>query len=563
MLQSLHVKNLALIDELEITFQKGFNIMTGETGAGKSIIIGSINLALGARYQVEILRKGAEFGFVELVFFVQNPLQIARLKELEIFLEDGFVILNRRFVENRSYARINGEVVTAGKLKQVAEILIDIHGQHEHQSLLYKEKHLAILDVYGKAEIQAIKESVQEAYKAYKDTKARLEENLLDERERQKKLSLLQFEVEEIETANLQEAEDEHLEEQYKKMLSAKKIREGLMQTRALLEDETGQGASDLLGRGVRAIQEVGNYDEQIQILCEQLGEIEILLQDFQRDLVDYEQTLDFSEEDFAEIESRLNTINHLKTKYGNTVEEIMAYYTLQEEELQKLSDYEVYIESLKQAYKEAEHIVYEKASQLSILRQSYATQLAKCIQEELLELNFEEVCFEIAISEKESVTEYGRDDVEFQVSLNTGEQPKALGSVASGGELSRIMLAIKTVLADKEDVETLIFDEIDVGISGRTAQRVSEKLALLSANHQVLCITHLAQIAAMADAHYLIEKQAKDNRTITNIRLLDSTQEIEELARILGGVTITDTVRENAREMKKLATTNNRRECI
>ena len=563
MLQSLHVKNLALIDELEITFQKGFNIMTGETGAGKSIIIGSINLALGARYQVEILRKGAEFGFVELVFFVQNPLQIARLKELEIFLEDGFVILNRRFVENRSYARINGEVVTAGKLKQVAEILIDIHGQHEHQSLLYKEKHLAILDVYGKAEIQAIKESVQEAYKAYKDTKARLEENLLDERERQKKLSLLQFEVEEIETANLQEAEDEHLEEQYKKMLSAKKIREGLMQTRALLEDETGQGASDLLGRGVRAIQEVGNDDEQIRILCEQLGEIEILLQDFQRDLVDYEQTLDFSEEDFAEIESRLNTINHLKTKYGNTVEEIMAYYTLQEEELQKLSDYEVYIESLKQAYQEAEHIVYEKASQLSILRQSYATQLAKCIQEELLELNFEEVCFEIAISEKESVTEYGRDDVEFQVSLNTGEQPKALGSVASGGELSRIMLAIKTVLADKEDVETLIFDEIDVGISGRTAQRVSEKLALLSANHQVLCITHLAQIAAMADAHYLIEKQAKDNRTITNIRLLDSTQEIEELARILGGVTITDTVRENAREMKKLAITNNRRECI
>jgi len=563
MLQSLHVKNLALIDELEITFQKGFNIMTGETGAGKSIIIGSINLALGARYQVEILRKGAEFGFVELVFFVQNPLQIARLKELEIFLEDGFVILNRRFVENRSYARINGEVVTAGKLKQVAEILIDIHGQHEHQSLLYKEKHLAILDVYGKAEIQVIKENVQEAYKAYKDTKARLEENLLDERERQKKLSLLQFEVEEIETANLQEAEDEHLEEQYKKMLSAKKIREGLMQTRALLEDETGQGASDLLGRGVRAIQEVGNYDEQIRILCEQLGEIEILLQDFQRDLVDYEQTLDFSEEDFAEIESRLNTINHLKTKYGNTVEEIMAYYTLQEEELQKLSDYEVYIESLKQAYQEAEHIVYEKASQLSILRQSYATQLAKCIQEELLELNFEEVCFEIAISEKESVTEYGRDDVEFQVSLNTGEQPKALGSVASGGELSRIMLAIKTVLADKEDVETLIFDEIDVGISGRTAQRVSEKLALLSANHQVLCITHLAQIAAMADAHYLIEKQAKDNRTITNIRLLDSTQEIEELARILGGVTITDTVRENAREMKKLATTNNRRECI
>ena len=563
MLQSLHVKNLALIDELEITFQKGFNIMTGETGAGKSIIIGSINLALGARYQVEILRKGAEFGFVELVFFVQNPLQIARLKELEIFLEDGFVILNRRFVENRSYARINGEVVTAGKLKQVAEILIDIHGQHEHQSLLYKEKHLAILDVYGKAEIQVIKENVQEAYKAYKDTKARLEENLLDERERQKKLSLLQFEVEEIETANLQEAEDEHLEEQYKKMLSAKKIREGLMQTRALLEDETGQGASDLLGRGVRAIQEVGNDDEQIRILCEQLGEIEILLQDFQRDLVDYEQTLDFSEEDFAEIESRLNTINHLKTKYGNTVEEIMAYYTLQEEELQKLSDYEVYIESLKQAYQEAEHIVYEKASQLSILRQSYATQLAKCIQEELLELNFEEVCFEIAISEKESVTEYGRDDVEFQVSLNTGEQPKALGSVASGGELSRIMLAIKTVLADKEDVETLIFDEIDVGISGRTAQRVSEKLALLSANHQVLCITHLAQIAAMADAHYLIEKQAKDNRTITNIRLLDSTQEIEELARILGGVTITDTVRENAREMKKLAITNNRRECI
>lgn len=554
MLQSLHVKNLALIDELEIEFQKGFNIMTGETGAGKSIIIGSVNLALGGRYQADILRKGAEFGFVELVFYVQNPLQIARLKSLEIFPEENLVILNRRFVENRSYAKINGEMVTAGKLKQVAEILIDIHGQHEHQSLLYKEKHLSILDEYGKDDIRAIKEDMQKAYVTYKTSKMQLEENLLDERERQKKLSLLQFEVEEIAAANLRESEDEILEEQYKKMLNGKKIIESLMQTSALLGNDTGQGANDLLGRGVRSLQEVSAYDDQISTLCGQLGEIEALLQDFNRDLIDYEKTLEFSEEEYIETEARLNAINHLKTKYGNTITDIMAYYEEQENELQKLNDYEAYIMNLKQAYQEAESIVYDKAKQLSAMRQTYAKRLAMCIQEELLELNFETVQFEIMITDKEAVTESGKDDVEFQVSLNPGEQPKPLGSVVSGGELSRIMLAIKSVLADNEDVETLIFDEIDVGISGRTAQKVSEKLALLSTGHQVLCITHLAQIAAMADAHYLIEKRVEESRTITDIRLLNSEEEIEELARILGGVEITDVVRGNAREMKNLA---------
>ena len=554
MLQSLHVKNLALIDELEIEFQKGFNIMTGETGAGKSIIIGSVNLALGGRYQADILRKGAQYGFVELVFYVHAPRQLNRLKQLDIFPEENLVTLNRRFVENRSYAKINGEVVTAGKLKQVAEILIDIHGQHEHQSLLYKEKHLAILDVYGKEEIQAMKEDVKSAYTTYKSSKVKLEENSLEERERQKKLSLLQFEVEEIAAANLQESEDELLEEQYKRMRNGKRIIENLMQAKASIGDDTGQGASDLLGQGVRAMQEISTYDKQSNTLYEQLSEIEILLQDFQRDLIDYEKTLEFSEEEFAEIEMRLNTINHLKTKYGNTIAEIMVYYEVQEEQLQKLHDYETYITNLRQTYEEAKRVLHERAEQLSTVRQTYAKHLAKKIQEELRDLNFEEVCFEIAITPRETVTESGKDEVEFQVSLNQGEQAKPLGSVASGGELSRIMLAIKTVLADNDEVETLIFDEIDVGISGRTAQKVSEKLALLSTGHQVLCITHLAQIAAMADAHYLIEKKVEENRTITDIHVLSHEEEVDELARILGGVTITDAVRENAREMKDLA---------
>ena len=559
MLQSLHVKNLALIEELEIEFQKGFNIMTGETGAGKSIIIGSVNLALGGRYQADILRKGAEFGFVELVFYVHNPLQMICLRDLEVIPEEGYVTLNRRFVESRSYAKINGEVVTAGKLKQVAEILLDIHGQHEHQSLLYKEKHLAILDEYAKEDIQTLKEDMQEAYAAYKTTKVQLEENLLDEREKQKKLSLLQFEVEEIASANLQESEDENLEEQYKRMLNGKKIMESLMQTHHFLGDDTGQGASDLLGRSVRAMQEVSTYDNQMSTLCEQLGEIEVLLQDFSRDLQDYEKTLEFSEEEFLEVEMRLNTINHLKTKYGNTITEIMEYYQKQEDELQKLNDYETYITELKQSHQEAQSLLSDKARQLSNVRGTYAKHLAARIREELLELNFEEVQFEIAIMTKEAITENGNDDVEFQVSLNQGEQPKALGSVASGGELSRIMLAVKSVLASNDGVETLIFDEIDVGISGRTAQKVSEKLALLSEKHQVLCITHLAQIAAMADAHYLIEKRVDENRTITDIHLLSKEEEIEELSRILGGVTITDAVRENAKEMKKLARSRKR----
>ena len=554
MLQSLHVKNLALIDELEIEFHNGFNVMTGETGAGKSIIIGSVNLALGGRYQADILRHGAPFGFVELTFYVQNERQIANLQALDIFPEEGLVILNRRFMENRSYARINGEVVTAGKLKSVAEILIDIHGQHEHQSLLDKEKHLAILDEYGQVDIQAIKVAVEEAFAGYKTCQEQLKADLLDEGERQKKLSLLQFEVDEIAEANLTEAEDDLLEEQYKKMSHGKKILERLAKAHTLIGSDVGQGASEQIGRAVRAIQEVSQYDESVYALGEQLAEIDSLLQDCNRGLLDCEKSLEFSDADFAEIQTRLNAINHLKTKYGNTIPDIMLYHQEQEDELQKLVDYDTYIENLKSSYQAAAATLRKEAQKLSEARQIHALQLSKHIRGELSDLNFAEVQFEIAFKDKGTTTANGKDDVEFMVSLNHGEALKPLGNVASGGELSRIMLAIKSVLADKDDVETLIFDEIDVGISGRTAQKVSEKLARLSARHQVICITHLAQIAAMAEVHYLIEKKIEEGRTITDIRLLDSREEIGELARILGGVEITDAVLDNAKEMKDLA---------
>ena len=553
MLQSVHVKNLALIEEIEVDFKEGLNILTGETGAGKSIILGSVNLARGGRYTKDIIRKGADHGFVELTFFVEDERLLERLRSLDIFPEDGIVVLSRRLMEKRSISRINGETVTMGLLKEAASALIDIHGQHEHQSLLYKKNHLEIVDAFAGEAVKECKGCVRDAYNEYRRYQKELNEAGMDEAQRARELSLLQFESAEIREANPLPGEDEELEGMYRRMVNGKRIAESAAEAYAYTSEDDAS-ASENLSRAIRAMSEIAECDEAAGELRSQLEEIDNLLNDFNRELSEYSKSFEFSEEEFYETENRLNELNRLKVKYGNSVEEILSYCEEQEKKIEKLTDYESYIDGLIKKCEESEKKLDRDTKKLTKLRKEQAKLLESAICEGLKELNFPDVQFQIQVDKLGDFTANGKDDVEFLISLNPGQPVKPLANVASGGELSRIMLAIKTVMADRDAIETLIFDEIDVGISGRTAQKVSEKMAVIGKGHQVICITHLAQIAAMADHHFVIEKTVGEMDTRTDIRPMDEKESIEELARILGGAKITDAVMQNAKEMKELA---------
>lgn len=558
MLQNLHVKNLALIDEIEIDFQKGLNILTGETGAGKSIILGSVSLALGGRYSTDILRKGARYGFVELTFTVENEDQEEKLGRLDIFPEEGAVVLSRRLMEGRSTSKINGETVPISLLKEAAGILIDIHGQHEHQSLLYKKRQLELLDAFSSGDILDAKEKVRSSFQEYRKWKKELEEADQDEAQRAKEASFLEFEIGEIEEAALADGEDEELEESYRRMVNSKRIVEGVSEAHGYTSGADGS-ASECLSRAARCLSEAAGLDEDARQLYEQLLEVDSLLNDLNRELADYEKSLEFSDEDFTRTENRLNEINRLKTKYGSTIGQIKAYCEEKKSRLLVLNDYDRYLEELKEKYERSLKHLEKNTTVLTRLRKEQGLLFAEQITEGLRDLNFADVRFEIDFSSLPEYTSNGKDDIAYMISMNPGEPLKPLAEVASGGELSRIMLAIKTVMADRDEIPTLIFDEIDVGISGRTAQKVSEKMAVIGKTHQVICITHLAQIAAQADAHYLIEKTVEEGKTHTDIRQLSDEESVEELARILGGAKITDAVLENAREMKELARGGNK----
>ncbi len=553
MLRNLHVKNLALIDELEVDFEQGLNILTGETGAGKSLIIGSIGMALGEKVPKEMIKENADFALAELVFEVTGEEKTEKLKALDIYPEDGLVIMSRKISGGRSIAKINSESVSAAKLREVSELLIDIHGQHEHQSLTQKKHQLALLDEYAKEDIGELKVSVKSSYEAYTAVLRELEEKDLDEEQQKRELSFLEFELQEIEGANLKIGEDSELEEQYQKLVNHKKIMDSCMMAHQQTAGE-GDSATEQLGRAVRELSTVSGYDERLQELEEQLAEIDNLLNDFNRELADYMGESEFAEESFYETEKRLDEINHLKSKYGNTIEKILEVKEEKETRVQELQDYDAYLMGLKEREKVLKEELELYSNKLSEMRKKYAKELTALVEEHLKELNFETVRFEMRFEKMDHFTANGTDDAQFLISTNPGEEVKPLGSIASGGEISRIMLALKTVLAENDEIDTLIFDEIDTGISGRTAQKVSEKMNLIGRNHQVICITHLPQIAAMADTHFLIEKQVEGGATHSRIVKMKEEESVEELARMLGGVTITETVLENAREMKNLA---------
>ena len=554
MLVHLHVRNLALIEDIEVEFGPGLNILTGETGAGKSILLGSMQLILGGRSAKDMIRTGASNALVELLFQVENPRAEASLREFGVETSEGQVLLTRKLMDGRSINKINGETCTVAQMKAAASCLLDIHGQHEHQSLLYQDKQLEILDIYGKEEIFPAKEKVQTAYKKYRDCKKQLDELDIDEEQRNRERAFLEFEINEIESAQLVSGEDEELEKRYRKLNNGRKILETLQGVRDLTGYESGQGAGESVGNAVREISRVTEYDTQLDSMASALQEIDGLLNDFNRELASYVDDLNFDDEAFYETEKRLDMINGLKAKYGRTIEDIQEYCLKQKQKLEKLDKYEERFheaeENLKKSREELETVSYK----LSVIRQKYSQMLTDKITEGLKDLNFLDVQFQITFRRRKEYTAGGFDDIEYEISTNPGESLKPLGKIVSGGELSRIMLAIKAILADRDQIETLIFDEIDTGISGRTAQKVSEKMAVIGRCHQVLCITHLPQIAAMADTHFEIEKHQKDNETITEIHPLEGDDSVRELARLLGGAEITQAVFDNAKEMKELA---------
>ena len=553
MLLNLHVKNMALIRELEVDFGKGLNILTGETGAGKSIMIGSINVALGMQSFKGFAREDADSALVELVFSVENHDLKQRIEEMDIPVEDGQVILSRRLLNGRSISKVNGETVPVSVIRELATLLIDIYGQHEHQSLLHSKNHLKILDEYAKEKLESLKSSGSALYSDYVNYKKKIDNALLDEASRKKEVDFLQYEVDEIENASLHIGEDEELEARYRKMSNARKIATEAAQAYELTSEGSGS-ASENVSRAVKNLLSVSEYDPDLKQLAGQLADIDSLLSDFNREMSSYLGDLTFDEAEFVQTEERLDIINHLKAKYGNTIEAILSYKEEKEKRLEELLDYDAYLADLTKKYKESEAALRENGAKISAVRKTAAKELAKTIRAQLVDLNFLETDFEIQVTQTDALRADGYDEVCFMISMNPGSPKKPLAEVASGGELSRIMLAIKTVMAQKEDMQTLIFDEIDVGISGRTAQKVSEKMAVIAEAHQVLCITHLAQIASMADHHFLIEKMVQHEETMTTIRPLKEEESIEELARILGGAKITELTMQNAREMKDLA---------
>lgn len=556
MLLGMHIKNIVLIDDIDISFGDNLNILTGETGAGKSIIIGSLGICLGGKFQKELLRDENADGLVELTFSVENPYIRELLENMEIYPDenDELIISRRLNSAGRTINRINDDTVTTAKLKEAAGILIDLHAQHEQQTLLKPAKHMEILDRFGGSEIADAKSEVEAFYAKYKAVTKEIEENSMDEGEKNKQMDFLKYQIDEISMAKLVIGEDDELEAMYKKSVNMKEILNTADEIYKITGYEKGDSFSNSVGRAILQMKRLVELDADLNPVYEILTDIDSMLNDFNRELSDYMQSVEYNAENFAEVEARLNLINSLKAKYGKTIPDILSALEEFKEQHKKLVSYEEYMDKLNNELEKIKKELEIKCENLTKIRKKTAEKLCEMIREALIELNFSSVEFEMSFKKKDKFTANGTDEAYFMISTNVGEEIRPLYDVVSGGELSRVMLAIKSCIAHEDDTPTLIFDEIDVGISGKTAQSVAKKLSIISRQHQVICITHLPQIASMADSHYIIEKNVENNKTKTNIRKLDRTSEIREIARLSGGDEVTELAFANAAEMKDLA---------
>ncbi len=511
-------------------------------------------MAIGGKVPKDIIRKGADFALAELLFSVDTDEQKRYLEEHGITAEDNEVLISRKFTKGRGINRINGESVPVSVLKQAAAVLIDVHGQNEQQSLLYKREHMEIVDRYAREKMAGIDTEYAEAYSSYKKLIEQRDSENIPEEERLREISFMEYELEEIENAALVHGEEESLEDTYRRLSNASSVINGLGEIYSLTGSNANDTVSEKLAYSLRIIGKLCEYDDNINQFADQLSEIDSLVSDFNRDITSYMEDMETDSGELEKTEQRLDLVRKIKARFGATTAIVNEYADKLRGKLERYREYELYKAGLEEKIKKEEEKLKKLSAEMSDIRRKCAKVLEKEITQALADLNFLQVQFSIDIRRLDGFTANGTDEIEFMLSANPGEDLKPIGMAASGGELSRIMLAVKAVLAEHDETSTLIFDEIDTGISGRTAQKVAEKMALIAKQHQVICISHLAQIAAMADAHYLIEKTSGGAHTSTQIRMLSGSEEVQELARILGGAQITEAVINSAEEMKELA---------
>lgn len=539
MINTLHIKNIGIIDDLSIDLNEGFNVLTGETGAGKTLIIDSLNLACGSRFSKEIIRKGEDFCLVELSIF---------LPEHEDSI-DGNIIVSREIHTNgRNSCKINGRLVTVNELKDFMSKIVDIHGQNDNQTIMMKPEHVNYLDNFIGDKLIKEKQEYLSLYERYNQINKELKENYGDDKEKQRRLDLLRYQLNEIENANLKNGEEDELNAERKRMMNSEKIYSCLSEVDSNLSETVIDG----INASVRALEKIEDIDDEYKEKLNLLKNIYYDVQELSRDISCMNDDVSFDEERRNEVENRLDYIFDLKRKYGNSIEEILAYQKEVEDEVFKIENLEEHNNELKRELKEVKEKMLEKSRVLHDIRMKNSLVLNEKINKELKDLEMKNAHFVVGINyeENDNYTENGLDDIEFLIATNVGDEEKSLIKIASGGEISRIMLAIKTVLADTDEVPVLIFDEIDTGISGKAAKSVGEKIKIISKKHQVICITHQANIAAQGDSNYYISKRVLDGRTFTSIKKLNEKEIIEEIARISSG-DITKSALEHAKEMR------------
>lgn len=556
MLSELSIKNFAIIESLTISFDKGLTVLSGETGAGKSIIIDAIHLLAGGRGSSEFVRHGEEKAEIEGLFQIENdhhPLYI-RAQEFGIDVEDGMIVLRRDIYKSgKSVCRINGKLVTISILREMGGTLVDIHGQHEHQELMDETKHISLLDQFGGEAINEQLDEYGRVYRSYDKTLRNLKALSENEQQMAHRLDLISFQLEEIQKADLKLNEDEQLLEERSRLSNFEKIHESLNLSYSALQGENK--GLDWLGLAMNHLETAATIDTQYKELSESVTNSFYLLEDVIRSLRNEFGELEYDPEKMKEIDDRLNEINGLKRKYGKTIEEVLEYGAKIEEELDTLQNKESHIEQLQKELHSFQKDLAIEARELSNLRQKSAAVLTDWIHRELKELYMEKTVFEVRFtSDFGHFSPSGVDKVEFFLSTNPGEPLKPLWKIASGGELSRIMLALKSIFSKHQGVTSIIFDEVDTGVSGRVAQAIAEKIYRVSIDSQVLCISHLPQVAAMADSHLYIAKEIRDGRTRTSVQKLDEHEKIKEIGRMISGVEITDLTKEHAKELIHLA---------
>ena len=539
MISTLHIKNIGIIDDLSIDFNEGFNVLTGETGAGKTLIISSLEIIAGGRFSKEMIRKGEEHSLIEVsIFYPQSE-----------YAEDGNIIVSREIYSNgRNTCKINGKLVTVAELKSVMSKIIDIHGQHDNQNLLNNMQHIYYLDGFIGEELKEIKKEYQEDFNKLNDIKNKFKGNYGDNIEKERRLDLLRYQYKEIDGANLRIGEDLELKEKHKIMMNSEKLRENLK----IIDESINSNAIEYISNSIRCLEKIESYGETYKNKLNELKNIYYELQEIARDLGSLKDETDFNEYERDEVERRLDIIFSLKRKYGNTIDEILEYKDKLENEIKGIENLEETNKKLRLEQKQVESKMKKLCDKMQEIRSKYGQALAERINKELKDLEMPNVKFNIKIEKQDNYTINGNDKVEFVICTNVGEEYKELVKIASGGEMSRIMLAIKTVLADIDEVPILIFDEIDTGISGKASKAVAEKMKIISKKRQILCITHLPAIAAQGESNYYIYKEIKDEKTKTNIKQLNEEETIYEIARISNG-DITEVAIENAKELRKV----------